>query len=1078
MMRTLQAIVVLLALGAALAASAAPTITLGVLGYRDTAVNEAAWRPLEAYLEQRLTDRRVRVRIFNYDALQAAIEAREIDFVATNPAEYVALSAQGRCTAPLVSIVTTVNGVPLRGFGGAIVVRAGRSDLRTLGDLTGKRIAMVSKNSLGGYIAQAYELRHAGVPLPNDRQIVQASLPHDEAIRAVLEGRADAAFVRGGVLESMVGAGRVPAGALAVLNRQDLHDYPFAVSTRLYPEWPIVALRHVDPSEAGKVAAALLDMPADAQTLRAVAIHRFEIPYSYEPVREALRTLRLPPYDVLPPITFADLWREHRTEIGALSGAAACILLLLVIVALDMIRRRKQHQLKESIFAQAAEGIVVVDPATMRFVDFNDVAGRILGYGRDEFAGLTLTQVLDSEHERLVPGWIETLAATGSLTSRIAHRRPDGSRCQLEVRARRVVAAGQEYWVTIWDDVTAQAQVDAELDAYRHHLEELVQRRTLELEGAKEAAEVANRAKSIFLANMSHEIRTPMNAIIGLTHLLERDAVEPQQRDRLRKITAAARHLLAILNDILDLSKIEADSLTLECMPFNVAQLVDHVLSMAGHRAPEKRLVLRTEIAPALAERPLAGDPFRIGQILVNYLSNAIKFTDRGQIVLRAMLAGEDAEGLLLRFEVEDTGIGLTPEQTTRIFEAFEQGSESTQRKYGGTGLGLAISRRLARQMGGETGVTSHYGVGSTFWVTVRVAPSTEHAIRPGKPPVGRHYAGLVLLVEDNEINREVIRDLLHDVGLGVEMAEHGREAVAKVEAQRYDLILMDVQMPVMNGLEATALIRGLPHGRAVPIIAITANAFAEDRQKCLAAGMNDHIVKPIDPDLFYASIARWLPAARPPDPAAPMPSAPSPDDGAAPVLDLDAGLGNLAGRRDAYFRMLTRFTTLHREDAGKLEAALAGGRRPEAEILVHTLKGAAATLGLTRLAQGARSLEYALGAGTGLADIRPRIAALAADFEEAEQAIAKIAGSVPTGAAAPDPAGAQAALADLERWLAADDLRAVDAWQEARPAIAARFGAAAEARMADALEKFDFPLALAALRAARADAPAPAAAD
>ncbi|MBK8510319.1 MAG: response regulator [Candidatus Competibacteraceae bacterium] len=394
---------------------------------------------------------------------------------------------------------------------------------------------------------------------------------------------------------------------------------------------------------------------------------------------------------------------------------------------------------------------------------------------------------------------------------------------------------------------------------------------------AKDAAEAANRAKSTFLANMSHEIRTPMNAIIGLAYLLGQEIDSPKQRGSLLKINDAAQHLLGILNNILDLSKIEAGRLLLEETEFRLVQVIDHTFSLLGERAAAKGLRLVQTIDPDVPAR-LRGDLLRLRQILLNFVANAIKFSESGPIAVRARLDAEACDSVLLRLEVEDQGIGLTPAQQAGLFEAFVQADGSTTRHYGGTGLGLAISRRLARLMGGEVGVVSTFGSGSTFWVTARlgkVAEAAEHSDAPApavavEQLLARRYRGVrVLLVEDNPVNQEVTRALLENAGLAVEVAGDGREAVAKVEAADWALVLMDMQMPVMGGVEATEAIRRLPGKSALPILAMTASAFDEDRRCCLASGMNDYIGKPVAPESLYRLLSVWLPVAVGADPDA-----------------------------------------------------------------------------------------------------------------------------------------------------------------------------------------------------------------
>jgi len=413
-------------------------------------------------------------------------------------------------------------------------------------------------------------------------------------------------------------------------------------------------------------------------------------------------------------------------------------------------------------------------------------------------------------------------------------------------------------------DITGRKQAEAELQQHRLHLEELVASRTVELAQAKEAAETANLAKTAFLANMSHEIRTPMNAILGMAHLLRRAGVTPAQADRLDKIDAASDHLLATINNILDISKIEAGKFVLDDSALTVSSLISNVSSILSERAKDKGLELKTESDSF--PTPLRGDPTRLQQAMLNYVANAIKFTEHGTVTLRAFVQEESAESVLARFEVIDTGIGIAPEVQQRIFNAFEQADNSTSRKYGGSGLGLVISKRLAELMGGEAGVESTAGVGSTFWFTVRLRKGQSHEDLTPTPTADAeatlrqdHRGRRILLVDDEQINLEVAQFLLEGSGLVVETAENGFEAIERARETNYAVILMDMQMPKLDGLEATRQIRELPGQRDTPIIAMTANAFAEDRARCLDAGMNDFLIKPFDPEQLFSTLLKHL---------------------------------------------------------------------------------------------------------------------------------------------------------------------------------------------------------------------------
>ena len=388
----------------------------------------------------------------------------------------------------------------------------------------------------------------------------------------------------------------------------------------------------------------------------------------------------------------------------------------------------------------------------------------------------------------------------------------------------------------------------------------------LDLRTAKEAAETASMAKSTFLANMSHEIRTPMNAIVGLTNLMQQADPTPDQAKKLVMIETSTLHLLSVINDILDLSKIEAGKLSLEQTDFHIDAIFDHVQSMLREQVNAKGLTI--ELDQNDLPTWLWGDQTRICQALFNYVGNAVKFTEQGTISLRARRLEEHGDEILVRFEVQDTGIGITTENLSRLFQSFEQADVSTTRKYGGSGLGLAITRSLAHLMGGEVGAESTPGHGSTFWFTAWLRRS--QGVIAAEPPAGaldtneelrhHHHGSHILLAEDNAVNREVAVALLSQAGLVVDTAANGREAVEKVRTMAYDLVLMDMQMPEMDGLEATQIIRSTAGNKDLPILAMTANVFAADRQACMDAGMNDFVTKPIDLGNLLSAIAKWLP--------------------------------------------------------------------------------------------------------------------------------------------------------------------------------------------------------------------------
>jgi len=738
----------------------------------------------------------------------------------------------------------------------------------------------------------------------------------------------------------------------------------------------------------------------------------------------------------------------------------------------------------------------------------------------------------------------------------------------------RIVVDGDIYWVneiSEFDednegnlismgtvrDITESYTNLLELQNYRNNLEDLVAIRTKELRTAKLEADKANQAKSLFLSNMSHEIRTPINAVIGYSYLLKKEPLSQNQTEQLDKLTAAAQSLLAIINDILDISKIEAHKIELEIADFEPARVIDQICAIVAAGAAKKDLNMLVDLDSI--PQVLKGDGGRLGQILLNLLANAVKFTDKGGVTIKGRVVKKRDALVLLRFEIIDTGIGIDPADMGRLFNVFEQADVSTTRRYGGTGLGLAISKQLTELMGGQIGVSSESGKGSIFYVeipfdvpcrqplsiahleplegkkailiddspqareilcemlsclglSVDTAPSgyegleklrkscatpdgykflvvdfrmpdmdgvetvrkmralnlryppeiimvtaysgelscadmveagigalLEKPVTPSKlndtltellgiekwkktmkrTPLhekemkGRLGAHL-LLVEDNEINREVTAELLKAAGFRISVATDGKQAVRMVRETSFDLILMDVQMPVMDGLQATRAIRKIRGMDTVPIIGVTANAFEEDRRKCLEAGMNDHIAKPVRPEILYSKVISWLPEGSghryvPEGSAGYTSDAEKMSEalifeklGSLNAVDIDMGLRSLGGDHARYAALLLQFAQSHAEDAGRMEALLAVGDWEGITLAAHSLKGVAATLGAVKIQQLAGNLESLAKKGGDRAEIQRGIDDLACELLRLTAAIRTQRGQEDTASRGP----------------------------------------------------------------------------
>jgi len=866
-------------------------------------------------------------------------------------------------------------------------------------------------------------------------------------------------------------------------------------------------------------------------------------------------------------------------------------------------RVRDQQFYTRSLIESNIDALMTTDPSGI-ISDVNKQMEALTGCTRDELIGAPFKNYF-TDPERAEAAIKQVLSEKKVTNYELTARARDGKETVVSYNA-----------TTFYDR-------DRKLQGVFAAARDVTERKRLdqELERAKAVAEKANLAKSNFLSSMSHEIRTPMNAIIGMSYLALKTDLTPRQRDYIKKIKGSGQHLLSIINDILDFSKIEAGKLTVEQTEFELEMVLDNVANLIAEKAFAKGLELVFDIDKNVPSK-LIGDPLRLGQILVNYSNNAVKFTEHGEIYIVVRLKEQTDKDVLIYCAVRDTGIGLTEEQIGRLFQSFSQADTSTTRKFGGTGLGLVISKNLAEMMGGEVGVSSEHGKGSTFWFTVRlgkgigqqrklalsgdlqgkrvlVVDDNENArlvlgdlldgmsfrvdqAESGKAAIGavdcaeaqgmpyeivfldwkmpgmdgietarrlkelplsrmphmmmvtaygheevikgaeemgieevlikpvsasalfdgvvRILGGVVdgprtagdaptdafeqlatikgahiLLVDDNDLNQEVATELLRDSGFVVDLAGNGQVALDKVRAANYDIVLMDMQMPVMDGVTATLEIRKEERFKDLPVVAMTANAMQGDRDRCLAAGMNDHVAKPIEPEDLWKALLKWVKPrhstaaeVKPQIKAGQYADLPSGIDG----LDIANGLRRVLGKKSLYLSMLRKFIAGQKSATAGILEMLEGNDRDTAERLAHTLKGASGNIGATGLQQLAEELETAIRERQPRNDVDGHLDKLKQQLDyfitQLEQKLPEEQGRT---AIAVDQEKLKMACDRLIALLADDDAEAGDVLSENADLLNAAFPDHYR-KINDSIQAFDFEAALAALRAAIAPLP------
>ena len=1109
-------------------------LKIGVLAKRGSVRCLDEWSPTADYLTEHVPGKMFIIVPLDYNQIIDFVKKGKVDFILTNPSSYVEIEYQYGANR-IATLKNHCYECDCTEYGGVIFRRADRKDLQSLNDLKGKSFAAVNQNSFGGWRMAWREFQDKGIDPFKDFKGLQFCGTQDAVIYAVRDGLADAGTVRTDTLEQMEEEGEIDLNAFYIFIEPSIayNEFPFLCSTRLYPEWPFARVRHISDELAEEVAVALVQISRFATAAQAGRYTGWTIPLNYQSVRNCLKELKVGPYVDLGRITFKDIIKIYGHWL-------ITILLLFIVMAggfgvilklnrnirkahgelqveVGKSRKSMEEQKKTALMFQAVfdhmfQYMSLVSPEGVIWA-VNESAQ--VGAIEEHLMGKLFWDASWFNHSEELVAKIEEsvkLAAKGKFI-----------RFEAKVNKIDENMPASELGSNLEDIDYSISPVHDETGKIVFLIGEgrdISRRKRIEKElgEAKKAAEAATLVKSEFLANMSHEIRTPMNGIIAASDLALNEDVSPKLGHYLEIIHASAYSLLGIINDILDVSKIESGKLQLEVQPFRLDDLLFSVTDMFTNKALEKRMELLVDL-PLETPRTLMGDPLRLEQILINLISNAMKFTDKGGIILIGVEAVEQLpDKVKLKFFVKDTGIGIAPENHKKLFEAFRQADASTTRQYGGTGLGLSICKLIVEMMEGDIRVDSELGRGSTFTFTVSlglqdktikqkfvipdnirkskvlvvddcadsrlimekmfmsfgfkvdcVASATESLAKlkkfnktdktyslimmdwlmPGldgieasevirsdfkidipiilmtafgketemgfaeqvgvsgflTKPINqsqlfneilyvfgtkgiksarqrkhletkasvykKRLRGIKILVaEDNITNQEIALAMLEGAGIAVDIANNGQEAVDAVRKFDYDVVLMDIQMPEKDGYEATRMIRKDPEFSSLPIIAMTAHAMKGDENKCIEAGMNDYVSKPVNQDKLFKALWRAMKGKVKPGCEKKMEIGKKPVKEAKPVskkkglperlpgINIKKALDRLGLDEETYERILTGFLKNNQHTISKIKNAFNDNDMETLLQLAHSLKGGSANISAEKLNKAAYSLE------------------------------------------------------------------------------------------------------------------------